>query len=150
MAWPHREGFSNHCIVIVLLILLHLLFFFFFFLGGGGGGCIMIICGHCWQTIFLNFKRIPSCLSCLKFRGTVLLLARLTMNWNLLKEVVDSDRQQALFQYPIRHLIVRSRKISKPQDLYFELADRLKFDRHLDSTAAAADVPVKFQSDVII
>ena len=39
----------------------------------------------------------------------------------------------ALFQYPIRRL-VRSRKVSKPRDLYLELSD----------------VPVKFQSDVTI
>ena len=30
----------------------------------------------------------------------------------------------APFQYPIRRLIGRSRKVSKPQDLYFELSDQ--------------------------
>ena len=44
-------------------------------------------------------------------------------------------------------LIVRSRKLSKPRDLYSELYDRSEFDRHLRSSDA--DVPVKFQSDVI-
>ena len=50
---------------------------------------------------------------------------------------------------PIRCLIVRSRKVSKPQDFYLELSViARKFDRHIVSTAA--DVPVKFQSDAII
>ena len=31
---------------------------------------------------------------------------------------------RALFQYPIRRLIVRSRKVSNPWDLYLELSDR--------------------------
>ena len=46
-------------------------------------------------------------------------------------------------QYPKRRLSVRSRKVSKPRDWYFNLA--LTFDRHIGSTAA--DVPVKFHSD---
>ena len=35
--------------------------------------------------------------------------------------VIDST--SFLFQFPIRHLFVRSRKFSKPQDLYLELYD---------------------------
>ena len=31
---------------------------------------------------------------------------------------------RAPFQYPIRRLIVRSRKVSKPRDFYLELSDR--------------------------
>ena len=33
---------------------------------------------------------------------------------------------RALFRYPIRRIIVRSRKVSKPLDLYLELSDRSK------------------------
>ena len=33
---------------------------------------------------------------------------------------------RALFQYPIRRLIVRSREVSKPQDSYLQLYDRSK------------------------
>ena len=53
-----------------------------------------------------------------------------------------------LFQYPIRRLIIRSRKDSKPIDLQLDLFDPLKFDRHLGSTAA--EVPVEFESDTTI
>ena len=49
---------------------------------------------------------------------------------------------------PIRHFIVQSRKVLKPWDLYLDCTIALKFDRHLDSTAA--EMPVKFQNDVII
>ena len=52
------------------------------------------------------------------------------------------------FQNPIRRLIVRSRKVSKPTDLYLELYDRFKFDRYLGYSAA--DLHVKFQGDVVI
>ena len=31
---------------------------------------------------------------------------------------------QALFQHPIKRLIIRSREVSKPQDLCLELSDR--------------------------
>ena len=51
-------------------------------------------------------------------------------------------------QYPKRRLSVRSRKISKPRDLYLDCPIALKFDRHFSSSAA--DVPVKFQSDTTI
>ena len=49
----------------------------------------------------------------------------------------------APFQYPIRHLIIRSHEVSKPQKLEaYNIA--LKFDRYISSSAA--EVPVKFQS----
>ena len=35
-----------------------------------------------------------------------------------------SSVSRTLFQYSIRRLIVRSRKVSKPRDLYLELSDR--------------------------
>ena len=55
----------------------------------------------------------------------------------------------ALFQYLIRRLIVRSREVSKLQDLYLELSGHSEIlYRHLGSTAA--NVPVKFQSNVMI
>ena len=37
---------------------------------------------------------------------------------------VTSLETRAPFQYPIRRLIVRSRKVSKPRDSYLELSDR--------------------------
>ena len=40
---------------------------------------------------------------------------------------------QGPFQYPIRRLIVRSREVSKPRDLYLELSDRW----NLTNTSAA-------------
>ena len=46
-------------------------------------------------------------------------------------------------QYPKRRLSVRSRKVSKPRDLYLELSDK-----HFGSSAV--DVPVKFRSDTTI
>ena len=33
-------------------------------------------------------------------------------------------KTRALFKYPIRRLIIRSHKVSKPQDLYLELSNR--------------------------
>ena len=51
-------------------------------------------------------------------------------------------------QYPKKRLSVRSRKVSKPRDLYLELFDRYEIKRHFGSSAA--DVPVKFQSDTTI
>ena len=53
---------------------------------------------------------------------------------------------RAPFQYPIS--IVRSREVSMPRNLYSVSSDRLKFDRHLSITRA--EMPLKFQSDVII
>ena len=47
-----------------------------------------------------------------------------------------------MFQYPIRRLIVRSRKLTKQQDLYLQLLDCSKI--------FAADVPVKFQNETLI
>ena len=54
----------------------------------------------------------------------------------------------ALSQYPKRRLSVRSRKVSKPGDLYLELSNRSEIWQALGSSAA--DVPVKFQSDTTI
>ena len=48
------------------------------------------------------------------------------------------------FKYPIRHLIVISRGVSKPGDWWFQLSLVLKFDRRLDSQAVVT--PVKLQS----
>ena len=61
---------------------------------------------------------------------------------------MERQRSWAPSQYPKRRLSVRSRQVSKPQDLYLELSDRSEFDRHFGSSAA--DVPVKFQSDTTI
>ena len=47
------------------------------------------------------------------------------------------------FRYPIRRLIVRSRKVSKALDRVLQCSHR--FNRHIDSSAA--EVPGKFQSD---
>ena len=52
---------------------------------------------------------------------------------------------RAPFQYPIRHLIVRSCEVSKPRDCYLSYLIVLTFDRRLGSTAA--EVPDKFQSN---
>ena len=38
--------------------------------------------------------------------------------------IIGNMATRAPFQYPIRRLIVRSRKVSKPRDLYLELSDR--------------------------
>ena len=38
--------------------------------------------------------------------------------------MVEFNHIRALFQYPIRRLIARSREVSKPLDLYLELYDR--------------------------
>ena len=54
----------------------------------------------------------------------------------------------ALFQYPIRRLILRSYEDSKQRVLYLKLSNHSEIDKHLGSTATEA--PVKFQSDVIV
>ena len=46
--------------------------------------------------------------------------------WNTNTALWCPGDTKALFQYPIRRFIVRSRKISKPRDLYLELIDRSK------------------------
>ena len=55
---------------------------------------------------------------------------------------------QGPFQHPIRRLIVRSRKVSKPWDLYLELSDRSEIWQAPGQHAA--QVPVKSQSDTNI
>ena len=38
---------------------------------------------------------------------------------------------RVLFQYPIRRLVIKSREISKPRDLYLELSDRSEISQAL-------------------
>ena len=52
---------------------------------------------------------------------------------------------QLLFLYPTRHFIMRSHKVSKPQDAYLEFYDSSEIWQ-----APTAEMPVKFQSDAII
>ena len=60
-----------------------------------------------------------------------------------------NDKTWALFQYPIRHLIVRSLMKSQSHEiggLNYHITS--KFDGHIDRSAA--EVPVKFQSNQAI
>ena len=48
----------------------------------------------------------------------------MTINWCNVSNSVESETPWAPSQYPKRRLSVRSRKVSKPRDLYLELSDR--------------------------
>ena len=61
--------------------------------------------------------------------------------------ILNMRDKQILYQYLIKRLIVRPRKVSKPRDLYLELFDSSEI-WHLGSSAV--DVLVKFERDTII
>ena len=48
----------------------------------------------------------------------------ITCQWTPRESHGEHEESRALFQYPIRRLIIRSRRVSKPWDLYLELSDR--------------------------
>ena len=62
--------------------------------------------------------------------------------------VCPSDGHQGPISDPIRRLIERYRKVSKPRELYLNFHDHPEIWQAPNSTAA--EVPVKFQSDAII
>ena len=68
---------------------------------------------------------------------------------------MNSGATRVPFQYPTRRVIVRSRNVSKPSELYLKLPFHTEsWQTHRQHSAdigsIAADAPVKFRSDAII
>ena len=68
-------------------------------------------------------------------------------NWVIPTQLDINNRRLiwTMFQYPIRRLIIRSRKFLNPLHLYLKSSDWFEFEKHIASTAS--EVPVKFLSN---